>query len=329
MDLFQKISAKIQNYHRRINIIFPEGGNKLIQEVAAKLLKVNVNPILVFPATSVIDDFVKHSAIETRVIQDDPELPLLGQYLAEIRKNKNDLATCQMWISQANYYSATLLKQGHQVDAMIGGITYPTSDILRPALQVIGPKKGLQTVSSIYYMFCEEKAFIFSDCALNVNPSFEQLTDIAKSAYEASHIFEITNPNMAFLSYSTGTSGAGASVVKVTKAVAHLTAQQWAKCPFEGPIQFDAAINKQVRTKKLPASKLTSNANIMIFPNIDAGNIGYKLVQRLGGFHAVGPIIMGLDKPVNDLSRGAKLDDIFRTALVSAYNVILKEQKAI
>ena len=314
MDLFQKISAKIQGYHRPINIIFPEGGNKLIQEVAAKLLKVNVNPILVFPATSVIDDFVKHSKIQTRIIHEDPQLPDLTEFLVQLRKGKNDRTTCEKWIYQANYYSATLVKKGVEVDAMVGGITYPTSEILRPALQIIRPKQGLHTVSSVYYMFNAKNQFIFSDCALNVDPSASQLVDIAMSAYEASQLFEINNPNLAFLSFATGTSGSGASVDKVQQAVHQLRNKQWKACPFEGPIQFDAAVNAQVRAKKLPSSQLESDANIMVFPNIDAGNIGYKLVQRLGHYNAVGPIIMGLDKPVNDLSRGAKLDDIFHTA---------------
>ncbi len=203
----------------------------------------------------------------------------------------------------------------NEVDGVVCGAVYPTKTTLKAGFKLIGLAEGNAFVSSFFIMLMDEQVLIFSDCAVNISPSSEQLAEIARQCVVSAR--ELKMPaKIAFLSYSTGDSGAGEEVNKVKKA--NELFQQKNATPSEGPIQFDAAIDFATAEQKIPNSPLKGDANVFIFPDLNSGNITYKAVQRLGGGWAVGPILQGLKKPFNDLSRGASVEDIILTILITA-----------
>ena len=322
MNIIQNIITKLQSHTNKITIIFPEGHVPLIQEIAIKAHKYNIKPILVFKTSidcpkSIFDN----KEIDTLFI-DENDLDTMANFLYQLRKNKITIDEAKELVKKPNYFSVLKVKMG-DANGMVGGIEYATKDILRPALQIIKPRSGYKLVSSAFLLTNDDKNYIFTDCALNLYPNSEQLSYIAKLGYEASQLFDFKNPQMALLSYSTKGSGVGPSVDIVKGACEILKSEHWHKCLFDGELQLDSAICTNIRRKKAPNSILQKDANILVFPNIDAANIGYKLVQRLANYNAVGPVIMGLDKPINDLSRGASFTDVLYTAVITAYSYLL------
>jgi phosphate acetyltransferase len=202
-----------------------------------------------------------------------------------------------------------------EAEALLGGATYSTADTVRPALQIIKTKPISKIVSSCFLMSKGEENLIFADCAINVNPSSEELKDIAIDSANTARVFGI-DPKVAFLSFSSKGSAKSEEVSKVSNAVELLTIQG-ADFEFDGELQFDAAFVPSVAATKAKDSKVAGKANVFVFPDLNAGNIGYKIAQRLGGFEAVGPILAGLNKPVNDLSRGATDEEIYLTSLIT------------
>jgi len=220
-------------------------------------------------------------------------------------------------------FAALMVKSG-DADGMVSGACHSTANTLRPALQVIKTKKGTKLVSCCFLMvapkdgneFCKDGCFVFADCALNQNPNSEELAYIALSSAETAQNLVGMEPKVAFLSHSSKGSAKHADIDKVVNAF-NLFKEIAPDVKSEGELQLDSAIVPEVANLKAPGSTVAGQANVLIFPDLDAGNIGYKLVERLGGFTAVGPICQGFDKPVNDLSRGCKASDIVATVAIT------------
>jgi phosphate acetyltransferase len=213
------------------------------------------------------------------------------------------------------YYATMMVYKGH-ADGFVSGSTHSTAETLGPVLRIIRARKDISIASSVFFMCMPEKVFVFGDCALVENPDAEQLADIAITSAETAMAFGI-EPYVAMLSYSTGTSGKGKDVDKVG-AAADIAQKRRPDLFIEGPLQYDAAISKEVARVKIRDSKVAGKATVYIFPDLDAGNTAYKAVQRSANVPAIGPIVQGLNRPANDLSRGATVTDIIFTVAVTA-----------
>ncbi|MCI5587890.1 MAG: phosphotransacetylase, partial [Lachnospiraceae bacterium] len=221
---------------------------------------------------------------------------------------------------QSNYFGTMLVKMGI-ADALLGGATYSTADTVRPALQLIKTKPGNSIVSSVFILVRpratgDNEVIAMADCAINIKPTEDELVEIAGEAAECAKIFGV-DPQLAFLSYSTMGSGSGEDVDKMRNA-AMKAKVKYPDLPIEGELQFDAAVSPRVARTKCPESKVAGHANTFIFPDINAGNIGYKIAQRMGNFEAYGPILLGLNAPVNDLSRGCNASEVYSMAIITA-----------
>lgn len=238
--------------------------------------------------------------------------------MVELRRGKMDEAACRAALQKSNYFGTMLVKLG-LADCLLGGATYSTADTVRPALQLIKTKPGSKIVSSCFILYRTgskgEELYALADCAINITPDEDQLVEIAEETAKTAHIFGI-DPKVALLSYSTLGSGKGESVDKMRNATAKLKAKN-PDFPVEGELQFDAAFAPEVAAVKAPDSKVAGYANTFVFPDINAGNIGYKIAQRLGGFEAFGPILQGLNAPINDLSRGCNAEEVYRMAIIT------------
>ncbi|MDO5065899.1 MAG: phosphate acetyltransferase [Propionibacteriaceae bacterium] len=218
-------------------------------------------------------------------------------------------------MADVSYFGTMMVRDG-LADGMVSGAVHTTAHTIRPAFEVIRTRPGVQVVSSAFFMCLADRVLVFGDCAVNPNPSPAQLADIAAASAETARSFGI-EPRVALLSYSTGSSGAGPDVEAVTEAV-QLLREAAPNLACDGPLQFDAAVEETVARSKAPDSPVAGRANVLIFPDLNAGNIGYKAVQRTAGALAIGPVLQGLNKPVNDLSRGALVEDIVNTVLITA-----------
>tara|TARA_R110000765_G_scaffold90429_4_gene172130 strand:+ start:10038 stop:12131 length:2094 start_codon:yes stop_codon:yes gene_type:complete len=236
--------------------------------------------------------------------------------LYELRKHKNvNLAMAQDLMEDVSYYGTMMVFKGH-ADGMVSGAVHTTQHTIRPALQFIKTRPDVSIVSSIFFMCLPNRVTVFGDCAINPNPTAEQLSEIAISSAATSAAFGI-EPKIAMLSYSSGASGVGEDVDRVRKAT-EIIKEKRPDLKVEGPIQYDAAVDAKVGLSKLPDSEVAGQASVFIFPDLNTGNNTYKAVQRETGALAIGPMLQGLNKPVNDLSRGCTVDDIFNTVIITA-----------
>ncbi len=236
--------------------------------------------------------------------------------LYELRKSKNvTLEMARDMMTDVSYFGTMMVYKGH-ADGMVSGAVHTTQHTIRPALQFIKTKPGVSVVSSVFFMCLPDRVSVFGDCAVNPNPTAEQLAEIAISSAESSQRFGI-EPRVAMLSYSSGTSGVGEDVEKVRRAT-EIVKQKRPDLKIEGPIQYDAAVDPIVGNQKLPHSEVAGKASVLIFPDLNTGNNTYKAVQRETGALAIGPMLQGLNKPINDLSRGCTVDDIFNTVIITA-----------
>ena len=225
-----------------------------------------------------------------------------------------DLQTAQNLVRDISYFGTMLVYRGI-ADGMVSGASTTTAQTIRPALQIIKTSPGVSVVSGSFFICLDTSVMLFADCAITPNPTPEQLAQIALSSALCARSFEM-EPCVAMLSYSTGQSGSGESV-EATKEATNL-AKNLGGFSVDGPIQFDAAIDEIVARKKMPNSPVAGKANVFIFPDLNCGNIAYKAVQRTAGALAVGPILQGLKKPINDLSRGCLVKDVINTILITA-----------
>ena len=234
----------------------------------------------------------------------------------ELRKEKGlSLEEAKKKILEVSYFGTMLVYKGI-ADGMVSGAIHTTADTIRPALQIIKPLDGIKSITSLFFMLLNNKVVIYSDCAIIPTPNAEQLTEIALLSAHTAKLFDL-EPKVAFLSYSSGNSGKGIEVDKIKKAVM-LLREKSPDFIFDGPLQYDTAVDIEVAKRKMPNSPIKGDANVLIFPDLNSGNITYKAVQRETKSLAIGPILQGLKKPVNDLSRGSSIEDIYNTMIVTA-----------
>ena len=307
-------------------IVFTEGSDPRILEASSRLLASTFLAPLLIGNKDEIAKVAEESGFNIRGAEiidplDYDQIDEMVDLLCEIRKNKGMTPEQARGIlSQANYFGTMLVKMG-KADALLGGATYSTADTVRPALQIIKTKPQNSIVSSCFILVRpsatgENEVLAMADCAINIKPTEDELVEIALEASECAKIFGI-DPKVAFLSYSTLGSGKGEDVDKMRNA-AEKTKKAAPNLPIEGEIQFDAAVAPRVARTKCPNSEVAGHANTFVFPDINAGNIGYKIAQRMGNFDAYGPILLGLNAPINDLSRGCNASEVYSMAIITA-----------
>lgn len=307
-------------------IVFTEGEDSRILEASSRLLASNfLHPILIGNEEKIMNA-AEESGFNIRGAEIiDPEkyekMDEMVEMLCELRKKKGMTPEkARQVLSQANYFGTMLVKMG-VADSLLGGATYSTADTVRPALQIIKTKPGHSIVSSCFILVRpsatgENEVIAMGDCAINIKPSEDELVEIAGEASKCAKIFGV-DPQVAFLSYSTHGSGKGEDVDKMCNA-ARKAKEKYPDLPIDGELQFDAAVSPRVARTKCPDSNVAGHANTFIFPDINAGNIGYKIAQRLGNFEAYGPILLGLNAPINDLSRGCNAGEVYSMAIITA-----------
>ncbi len=315
-------------------IVYTEGPDARILESAARLKKEGfLTPILVGKV-----DEVKAAAekggfdIEGLEIIDPASYEGMDEMvdlMVELRKGKMTAEECRQSLLKGNYFGTMLVKMG-KADALLGGATYSTADTVRPALQLVKTKKGANLVSSCFILVKEGAEMLcMGDCAINISyedkldkegnvklTAAAQLAEVAVATANTAKVFGM-DPKVAMLSYSTKGSGKGASVDMVRDATA-IAKEMAPELDIDGEMQFDAAVSPTVGQLKFPGSKVAGYANTFIFPEIQSGNIGYKIAQRLGGYAAFGPILQGLNAPINDLSRGCNAEEVYQMSIITA-----------
>ncbi len=314
-ELFERARAN------KKHIVLPEGNDDRILRAAEILLKRNVVDITILGNEEEIYKQAKnlHLQLDGVHIIDPFDNDLINDYAAtyyNLRKTKG--ITRQMAhdiMYDVSYLGTMMVYKGH-ADGMVSGAAHTTQHTIRPAFEFVKTKPGFSIVSSCFFMCFEDRVLVYGDCAVNPNPNSEQLADIAISSADTASVFGI-EPRIAMLSYSTGESGKGADVDKVRKAT-EIARNRRPDLKIEGPIQYDAAFDPTVAKQKMPNSEVAGKATIYIFPDLNTGNNTYKAVQRAAGAVAVGPVSQGLNKPVNDLSRGCLVKDIVNTVLITA-----------
>jgi phosphate acetyltransferase len=252
-------------------------------------------------------------------IVDPASSPLLEDYARryhELRKHKGVTAELARDVMLDVSYFGTMMVYTGAVDGMVSGAAHTTQHTIRPAFEIIRTRPGVSIVSSVFFMCLPDRVLVYGDCAINPRPNAEQLADIAISSAETAQTFGI-EPRVAMLSYSTGESGKGTDVEAVRTAT-QIVRERRPDLKVDGPIQYDAAVDASVARTKLPGSEVAGQATVFIFPDLNTGNNTYKAVQRSAGALAIGPILQGLNRPVNDLSRGCLVDDVVNTVLITA-----------
>jgi phosphate acetyltransferase len=305
----------------RKRIVLPEGDDDRILQAAGRLLRRGLADLTILGEESQVRSRAAELGVDlSAAVVIDPRTselcePFAAQY-AELRKNKGvTLEQAREIISDVSYFG-TMLVHNDIVDGMVSGAAHTTAHTVRPAFEIIRTQPGVSTVSSIFLMCLADRVLAYGDCAIVPDPTAEELADIAISSARTAAQFGI-EPRVAMLSYSTGESGSGAGVDKV-RAATELVRQREPGLQVEGPIQYDAAVDPTVAAAKMPDSAVAGRATVLIFPDLNTGNNTYKAVQRSAGAIAIGPVLQGLNKPVNDLSRGALVEDIVYTVAITA-----------
>ena len=321
--MFDFLIKNLKAHPRKI--VFTEGTDPRILEASARLLSGTfLTPVLV-GGTEEIAAAAEDIGFNIRgaEIMDPaafPDMDKMVAALVELRKGKVTEEQAREMLMQGNYFGTMLVKMGY-ADALLGGATYSTADTVRPALQLIKTKEGCKIVSSCFILVRpsatgDPDVFAMADCAINIKPNEDELVEIAVETVKTACTFGI-NPKVAFLSYSTHGSGAGEDVDKMRHAY-EKAKRVLPGVVLDGEMQFDASVSPRVARTKCPESALAGRANTFIFPDVNAGNIGYKICQRMGSFAAYGPILQGLNAPINDLSRGCDAQEVYSMAIITA-----------
>ena len=307
------------------HVVLPEGTEERILRAAEQLLRRGVCELTLLGPVDAITDKARDLGLDLGIGEGGVRLvdPVSSAWRSEfaatyakLREHKGmTLEKAQDQVTDLNYFGTLMVNSG-RADAMVSGCVHPTADTIRPAFEIIKNAPGVSIASSVFFMCLADRVLVYGDCAINPDPNPEQLADIAISSAETAARFGV-EPRVAMLSYSTGVSGFGADVDKVSQATV-LVRQMRPDLPVEGPIQYDAAVDPTVAATKLPGSQVAGHATVLIFPDLNTGNNTYKAVQRSAGAVAVGPVMQGLRKPVNDLSRGATVRDIISTVAITA-----------
>ena len=320
--MFEFLIKKLKAHPRKI--VFTEGTDPRILEASARLLSGTfLTPVLVGNADE-ITKAAEEAGFNIRGAEIiDPanfaDMDKMVALMVELRKGKMTEDDCRKALKKSNYFGTMLVAMG-EADALLGGATYSTADTVRPALQLIKTKPGNNNVSSCFILQREkdgvDERLCMGDCAIQIDPDEDALVETALECAKTAATFGI-DPKIAFLSYSTKGSGKGEDVDKMRNACAKAK-EAAPDLAIDGEMQFDAAVSPTVGQLKFPGSKVAGYANTFIFPEIQSGNIGYKIAQRLGGFAAYGPILQGLNAPINDLSRGCNADEVYKMAIITA-----------
>lgn len=320
VKFMRSLQAKCRAHKK--TIVLPEGSLDRIIKAAAELRALDlVNVVLLGDEAE-----IKAKAAELNVTLDDtvrivnpatsPDIEDYANTLYALRKAKGmELDKARKLMGDKTFFGTMMVYKG-VADGMVSGATTSTADTIRPALQFIKTKPGIKTVSGVFLMCLADRVYLYGDCAVIPNATTDQLRDVAIASAATAKAFGI-DPKIAMLSYSTGTSGSGPDVDAVREATEKVR-EAAPELAVEGPIQYDAAVVPAVAKTKLPDSPVAGHANVFVFPTLNAGNIGYKAVQRSANAIAIGPLLQGLNKPVNDLSRGATVADIVNTVIVTA-----------
>ena len=305
----------------RKRIVLPEPDDDRVLQAAAQVLAAGIADITFVGEADYVAKRAGELGLDLSAAQvvsvDDPAyLERYAEEFARLRAKKGvTLEQAREKVTDVSYFGTMMVHMG-DADGMVSGAAHTTAHTIVPSFQIIKTAPGVSVVSSIFLMAMKDRVWAFGDCAVNPNPTAEQLADIAVTSARTAAQFGVT-PRVAMLSYSTGTSGSGPDVDVVVEAT-RLAREKAPELAIEGPIQFDAAVDEAVASKKLPGSEVAGKATVFVFPSLEAGNIGYKAVQRSSGALAVGPVLQGLNKPVNDLSRGALVEDIVNTVALTA-----------
>lgn len=317
-DLFEGLKQKVSG--RDLKIVFPEGLDERIVRAAGRLAAEKLmTPILIGNIEQ-----VQAKAAEVGVSLDDAEIYDPASYagmdelvaaFVDRRKGKATQEDARKILLDENYFG-TMLVYLNKANGLVSGAAHSTADTVRPALQIIKTKEGVKKTSGVFIMVREDEKYVFADCAINIAPDSNDLAEIAIESAKTANMFDI-EPRIAMLSFSTKGSAKSPETGRVAAAVEEAKRRD-PSLVLDGEFQFDAAFVPSVAKSKAPDSPLQGDANVFIFPSLEAGNIGYKIAQRLGGFEAVGPILQGLNAPVNDLSRGCNEEDVYKLALITA-----------
>lgn len=335
MGMFDKLLDNLKSSKK--TIVFTEGTDARILSAADRLLKEDLMGVILCGNVDEVKAAAEKGGFDITKAQVIDPLNYDGmddmvKQMAELRKGKMTEEECREALRKSNYFGTMLVKAG-KADALLGGATYSTADTVRPALQIVKTKKGSNLVSSSFILFREkdgeEEKIAMGDCAINLGytdrvdkqgnvvlTAAQQLAEVAVETARTAAFFGI-DPKVAVLSFSTYGSGKGGTVQLSHDAVIEARKID-PELVIDGEFQFDAAVSAEVAKTKCPDSKVAGRANTFIFPLIEAGNIGYKIAQRLGGFEAYGPILQGLNAPINDLSRGCNADEVYKMAIITA-----------
>lgn len=323
-----KITPRMFQYHlqqkakqQKKHIVLPEGNDARILKAAAQLMATEIVELTLLGKEKEIQQLASEINVDLKNAQivepiNSPNFESYAETFYELRKHKNvTLEMARDAMTDVSYFG-TMMVHKNDADGMVSGAAHTTQHTIRPALQFIKTKPEVSVVSSVFFMCLEDRISVFGDCAINPNPNAEQLAEIAVSSAKSSNAFGI-EPKIAMLSYSSGSSGKGADVDKVREAT-EIVKSKYPNLKIEGPIQYDAAVDLKIGQSKLPNSEVAGQASVLIFPDLNTGNNTYKAVQRETGALAIGPMLQGLNKPVNDLSRGCTIDDIYNTVILTA-----------
>lgn len=326
MDFMQDLRDRLKC--RDIRVVFPEGQDPRILWAAAEHQKEGLIHPIVLGFKNEIESTAEREGIDISGL----EIVEIGQYehidelvekFVERRKGKIDETRARAQLHDPNYLGTMMVYAGY-ADGMVSGAVHTTGQTILPALQIIKTKKGVSRVSGLFILLRGDERYLMADCAINTEMDAPTLAEVAVSTHETAKQFGF-DPKLAMLSFSTKGSAKGDSVKKVEVAT-YLVNESHPEINVDGELQFDAAIDPEVAKKKAPGSEVAGQANAFIFPNLECGNIGYKIAQRLGGFTAIGPILQGLNMPVNDLSRGCNKEETYQLALITAVQACLGKE---
>lgn len=317
-DLFTGLKEKVSG--QNIKIVFPEGLDERIISAAGRLAEENVLTPILIGNIEAIETKAKELdvSLEKAEIYDPSQFAMMDELVAsfiERRKGKVTEEDARKILLDENYFG-TMLVYSNKADGLVSGAAHSTADTVRPALQIIKTKEGVRKTSGVFVMVREDEKYVFADCAINIAPDAQDLAEIAVESAKTARMFDI-EPRVAMLSFSTKGSAKSPETEKVSAAVQEAKLRD-PLLVLDGEFQFDAAFVPSVAKKKAPDSVIQGDANVFVFPSLEAGNIGYKIAQRLGNFEAVGPILQGLNRPVNDLSRGCNEEDVYKLSLITA-----------
>ena len=317
-DLFTTLKEKVAG--KNIGIVFPEGNDERILTAVARLAAENMVKPIVIGNVEEVNTLAQNLGLTLDGVEvlDPNTYEKMDEVVAsfiERRKGKATEEDARKILLSPNYFG-TMLVHMNLAQGLVSGAAHSTADTVRPALQIIKTKEGVRKTSGVFIMVRGEEKYVFADCAINISPDSNDLAEIAIESAETAKMFNM-EPRVAMLSFSTKGSAKSPETERVVEAV-RIAKEREPNLTLDGEFQFDAAFVPSVAEKKAPGSEIKGDANVFVFPSLEAGNIGYKIAQRLGNFEAVGPILQGLNKPVNDLSRGCSVEDVYKLALITA-----------